>query len=36
MSLGQAQIILDLTTAANWDEIVSMVADVVEQTEPGE
>ena len=35
MSLGRAQIILDLTTAANWDEIVSMVADAVEQAEPG-
>ena len=36
MSLGRAQIILDLTTTANWDEIISMVADAVEQAEPGE
>ncbi|NIP57632.1 MAG: amidohydrolase family protein, partial [Gemmatimonadetes bacterium] len=36
MSLGRAQQILDLGAAANWSEIVEMVAEAAEQAEPGE
>ncbi|MFC1628337.1 amidohydrolase, partial [Gemmatimonadota bacterium] len=36
ISLGRAMMVLDLTTAANWDEIVGMVADAVEMADPGE
>jgi len=36
MSLGNSKTILDLNNAANWDEIVQMVADAVAQAEPGE
>lgn len=36
MSLGQAQMILDLTEAATWDEIVQMVATAATEAEPGE
>ena len=34
--LGNSLMILDLSTAANWDEIVAMVADAVTEAEPGE
>ncbi|MDE2980422.1 MAG: amidohydrolase [Gemmatimonadota bacterium] len=36
MSLGNSKTILDLTGAANWDEIVQMVADAAAEAEPGE
>ncbi|NNF04132.1 MAG: amidohydrolase [Rhodothermales bacterium] len=36
MSLGRSQMILDLTEAANWNEIVQKVADAAEQAESGE
>lgn len=36
MSLGQAQTILDLTTARTWDDIVAMVGEAAERAEPGE
>ncbi len=36
MSLGNSKTILDLNNAANWDEIVQMVADAVADAEPGE
>ena len=36
MGLGRAQMILDLTTARSWDEIVAMVEEAAEQAEPGE
>ncbi|MCB1645742.1 MAG: amidohydrolase [Pseudomonadales bacterium] len=36
LSLGRARQILDLTTAKNWDEIVSKVASAVDKAEPGE
>ena len=36
MGLGNSKTILDLTDAANWDEIVQMVADAVAEAEPGE
>ncbi len=36
MMLGDSKTILDLTDAANWDEIVQMVADAVAEVEPGE
>ncbi len=36
MSLGNSKTILDLTDAANWDEIVAMVAAAVEDAQPGE
>lgn len=36
LSLGQAKMQLDLTTAANWDEIVAMVADAVGGATPGQ
>ncbi|MGD8330003.1 MAG: amidohydrolase [Acidobacteriota bacterium] len=35
MSLGESKMILDLTTVRNWDEIVSMVAEAAQQSEPG-
>jgi len=35
-SLGQSMMVLDLTTAANWDEIVAMVADAARDAAPGE
>ena len=35
MSLGRAQMILDLTTATTWDDIVQMVAEAAASTEPG-
>ena len=35
MGLGDAKMILDLTTADTWDDIVDMVADAVADTEPG-
>ncbi len=36
MSLGNAKTILDLNAAANWEEIVAMVAEAVAEAEPGE
>ena len=36
MSLGNALTVLDLTTAANWDEIVAMVEAAVAAAAPGE
>ncbi len=36
MSLGNSKTILDLNGAANWDEIVQMVADAVADADPGE
>jgi len=36
MSIGAAQMQLDLMSVANWDEIVSMVADAVAEAEPGQ
>jgi predicted amidohydrolase YtcJ len=35
-SLGETKLELDLTRAANWDEIVAMVADAVKTAKPGE
>ena len=35
MGLGRAKMILDLTTAASWDDIVQMVGDAAAQAEPG-
>ena len=35
MGLGDAKMILDLTTADTWDDIVALVADAVADTEPG-
>ncbi|MGI9626349.1 MAG: amidohydrolase [Longimicrobiales bacterium] len=35
MGLGNALTILDLTTAATWDDIVAMVAAAAERAEPG-
>jgi len=35
-SLGEAQMILDLTTASSWDEIVAMVAEAARDAEEGE
>ena len=35
MSFGRAKQILDLATAANWEEIVGMVARAVDGVEPG-
>lgn len=34
-SLGETKMELDLTRAANWDEIVAMVADAAKQAKPG-
>lgn len=36
MGVGQAKMILDLTTVKSWDEIVAMVADAARDAEPGE
>ncbi len=36
MSLGESKIILDLNNVRDWDEIVTMVADAVQDAEPGE
>lgn len=36
MGLGQAQMILDLTKAASWEDIVAMVAEAVGEAESGE
>ena len=36
MSLGRARQILDLSSARNWQEIVSKVATAVDKAEPGE
>lgn len=36
LGLGRARMILDLTTAKNWDEIVAMVYEAVQVAEPGE
>lgn len=36
MSLGTSKTILDLTKAATWDDVVSMVAGAVAEAEPGE
>ena len=36
MSLGRAKMILDLTTATSWDDIVRMVGDAAAQAPPGE
>ncbi len=36
MSLGNSKTILDLGGAANWDEIVAMVAEAVAEAEPGQ
>ncbi|KPJ94756.1 MAG: amidohydrolase [Gemmatimonas sp. SG8_17] len=36
MSLGRAQMVLDLTAVSNWDEIVSMVAQAAAAAAPGE
>ena len=35
MGLGRARMILDLTTATSWDEIVAMVQAAVAETPPG-
>lgn len=35
MGIGQAKMILDLTTARSWDEIVEMVAEAAKTAEPG-
>lgn len=36
LSLGDSKMILDLSAARSWDEIVSMVAAAVERSEPGD
>lgn len=36
MGLGNAKLNLDLSSTQNWDEIVQMVAEAVEEAEPGE
>ena len=36
MSLGRAQMILDLTQVTSWDEIVAMVGEAAREAEPGE
>ncbi|HEX6939639.1 MAG TPA: amidohydrolase [Longimicrobiales bacterium] len=36
MGVGRAQMILDLTTARTWDDIVAMVAEAAQAAEPGE
>ena len=36
MSLGNSKTILDLNGAANWDVIVAMVAEAVQEAEPGQ
>jgi predicted amidohydrolase YtcJ len=35
LALGQTQMMLDLTKAQNWDEIVAMVAEAAQQARPG-
>jgi predicted amidohydrolase YtcJ len=35
-SLGQSMMVLDLTNAVNWDEIVALVADAARDAAPGE
>jgi hypothetical protein len=35
MGLGNARMILDLTKARNWDEIVAMVAEAAKKAKPG-
>jgi predicted amidohydrolase YtcJ len=35
MALGQTQMMLDLTKAQNWDEIIDMVAEAAQQARPG-
>lgn len=35
-SLGRAMMVLDLTEARTWDDIVEMVAEAVREAEPGE
>ena len=36
MGLGYAKMRLDLSTVANYDELVDMVADAVSEAKPGE
>ena len=36
MSLGRSKMILDLTTATSWDDIVQMVGDAASRAAPGE
>ncbi|MBI4519655.1 MAG: amidohydrolase [Gemmatimonadetes bacterium] len=36
LNLGRSKMILDLTTARTWDDIVAMVADAASRTPPGE
>ena len=36
IGLGRAKMILDLTTATSWDDIVQMVGEAASQAEPGE
>ncbi len=36
LSLGEAKMILDLTTTSSWEEIVTMVEEAVMDAEPGE
>jgi hypothetical protein len=36
MSLGASKLMLDLTRAASWEEIVAMVGETAAQAEPGE
>jgi len=36
MSLGETQMILDLSTAANWDDIVAMVGEAARSARPGQ
>jgi predicted amidohydrolase YtcJ len=36
LGVGRAQMILDLTGVRSWDEMVEMVADAVQDAEPGE
>ncbi len=36
MSLGDSKLILDLTTADRWQDIIDMVADAAREAEPGE
>ncbi len=35
LALGQVQMMLDLSKARNWDEIVTMVAETAQQVKPG-
>jgi len=36
LSLGRARMMLDLTTAGTWDEVVAMVAAAAQDAQPGE